>query len=359
MEVLSPYRPDVSGEELRRIFVELGLVTASAKMAPLLRQARKAAIVSDVTVLIDGETGTGKQVLARAIHNLDQKRGQFPFITAHCSTIGEALAESELFGHHRGAFTGAVSDRQGLFQAAHRGTLFLDDANDLPLSVQPKLLDVIQRGVLRPVGSDKELPISVRIIAACNQALEPLVAQKRFRSDLYHRLNVIRLRLPPLRERPEDMESLVFALAVRHRNIYEPILSVDAELIRVLQLQAFPGNVRELENVVMRMLFRKSEGTSLGLPDWNSQVQDEEPSNDNDPVSEAAESVWQAIAERDVPFAQALRQLEKNVIMTALRSGGATRREVAKRLQTSERTLYHKMRAHHLPELRRVTSSGL
>lgn len=348
--MLSPYHPDVSDEELKRIFLNVGLVTASPTIAPLLRQARKAAIVSDVTVLIDGETGTGKQVLARAIHNLDQKRGAFPFITAHCSTIGETLAESELFGHHRGAFTGASRDRQGLFQAANRGTLFLDDANDLPLCVQPKLLDVIQRGVLRPLGSDKEVQISVRIIAACNQPLEPLVAQNRFRADLYHRLNVIRLRLPPLRGRPKDMESLVLALAQRHRNIYEPILSVEAALIRMLQLEPFPGNIRELENVVMRMLFRKNEGTSLDLNDWKSQMEDEGQRNQSDPVSEAAESVWEAIAQRDMSFALALRQLEKNVIMNALRSGGATRREIAKRLQTSERTLYHKMRAHHLPE---------
>jgi two-component system response regulator PilR (NtrC family) len=341
---------DCSDEDLKRTFIELGLVTASKSMAPILRQATKAATVSDVTVLIDGETGTGKQVLARAIHKLDQKRRPFPFVTAHCSTISEALAESEFFGHYRGAFTGAVTDRPGLFQAAHHGTLFLDDVNDLPLCVQPKLLDVIQRGALRPVGSDKEVTINVRIVAACNQPLGPLVSQNRFRSDLYHRLNVIRLRLPPLRERPNDLESLILALALRHREVYEPILSVDADLLRMLQGQVFAGNIRELENTVMRMLFQKSHGTSLGLEDWISESDEERSRKEQDPVWEAAEKLWEAISRQGLPFALAIRQLEKQVIETALRTGGSTRRDVAKRLQTSERTLYHKMRAHHLRE---------
>jgi two-component system, NtrC family, response regulator GlrR len=173
-----------SDDDLKRMFAELGFITASDNLLPLLRQASKAAMVSDLTVVIDGETGTGKQVLARSIHRLDRKRGSFPFVTAHCSTINESLAESELFGHHRGAFTGALANRPGLFQAAEGGTLFLDDVNDLPLNVQPKLLDVIQRGMLRPVGSDREFPVNVRILAACNQPLGPLVSQNRFRKDL-------------------------------------------------------------------------------------------------------------------------------------------------------------------------------
>jgi two-component system response regulator GlrR len=179
--------------DLLKVFEGLGFFTCSALMSPLLRRAYKAAEASDITVLLEGETGTGKQVLASAIHQLDQKRNRFPFITVHCSTISEALAESELFGHQRGAFSGAVADRKGLFQSANHGTLLLDDINDLASHLQPKLLDVIQRGMVRPVGSDREMRIDVRIIAACNQALEPLVREGRFRSDLYHRLNVVKL----------------------------------------------------------------------------------------------------------------------------------------------------------------------
>lgn len=149
-------------------------------MTPVLQCAYKAARVSDTTVLLQGETGTGKQVLARAIHCLDEKRCRFPFVTVHCSTVSETLAESELFGHRKGSFSGAVTSRAGLFQAAERGTVFLDDVNDLPLGLQPKLLDVLQRGIVRPLGSDHELRVDVRVIAAANRPLEPMVSEGTF-----------------------------------------------------------------------------------------------------------------------------------------------------------------------------------
>jgi DNA-binding NtrC family response regulator len=337
-----------SGDDFKSLFQKLGFVTASDNMVPLLRQARKAASVSDVTVLIDGETGTGKQVLARSIHKLDQKRCSFPFVTAHCSTIGESIAESELFGHRRGAFTGAVADRPGLFQAANGGTLFLDDVNDLPLSVQPKLLDAMQRGVVRQVGSDKEMSVDVRIVAACNQPLAPLVSQNRFRADLYHRLNVICLRLPPLRERPQDLEPLVRTFAMRYQHVYQPILTIRPELVRFLATQPFEGNVRELENSVLRMLFEKTEGTSLDLDDWVGEPPGKGSLQRANPLSEAGERVWEAISNLRLPFAAAMSQLERQVLETALESEGGTRKDLANRLQMGERTLYHKMRAHNL-----------
>ena len=188
-------KAEPSDIELRSIFGQLGFVSGSDLLLPLLHRACKAAEISDVTVLIEGETGTGKQVLAQAIHQLDRKRRTFAFVTVHCSTISEGLAESELFGHQRGAFSGAVCNRKGLFQSAQQGTLFLDDVNDLPPALQPKLLDVLQRGILRPIGSDTEIPVDVRIVAAANRPLEPLVRDGRFRADLYHRLNVVRLTL--------------------------------------------------------------------------------------------------------------------------------------------------------------------
>jgi transcriptional regulator with PAS, ATPase and Fis domain len=201
-------------EELRCAFAELGFITVSSKLIPVLRQAQKAARVSDITVLLEGETGTGKQVLAYAIHQLDQKRKSFPFVTVHCGAINEALAESEFFGHERGAFSGAAIARKGLFQTAHRGTLFLDDVNDLPPALQPKLLDVLQRNVVRAVGSDREVPVDVRIISACNRPLMQLVQQNCFRADLYHRLNVVKLSLPPLRERPQDLPALIDGIVI-------------------------------------------------------------------------------------------------------------------------------------------------
>ena len=341
-------RPDALNHELRDIFAHLGFVTASDEMIPTLRQAHKAALASDITVLIEGDTGTGKQVLAQAIHRLDPRRAGFPFITAHCSTIHETLAESELFGHRRGAFTGAVTDRPGLFQAANRGTLFLDEINDLPLCVQAKLLDTIQRHVVRPLGSDREFPINTRVVAASNQPLQPLVAQHRFREDLYYRLDVIRLRLPPLRERPHDMAVLVKTLAERYESIYCPITNVEEDLVDFLRTQSFGGNVRELENGVVRMLLGKSQGTSLRLQDWCPQVVQNHYDEGRDLIGEAAKNLWQFISSGDLSYAQAIERLEQKLLLTALVAGGPTRREVAKRLQMSERTLYHMIRGHGL-----------
>jgi transcriptional regulator with PAS, ATPase and Fis domain len=336
-----------SDSELRATFANLGFVTSTVEVLSLLRLARKAAEVSDVTVLLEGETGTGKQVLAQGIHQLDEKRKSFPFVTIHCSTISEALAESELFGHRRGAFSGAVSDRKGLFQAAQNGTLFLDDVNDLPGHLQPKLLDVIQRGTVRPVGSDREVPVNTRLIAACNQPLEPLVQNGRFRSDLYHRLNVVKLKIPPLRQRRGDLGELVLAFASRHATLYPEIEGVEGELVRHLELQPFPGNVRELENTVQRMLFLKNEGSSLSLADWMAQSRSNEVPQ-LDLLEEAARATWEAINGEGVTYSHALHEIEKRVLRAAVSVPGSTRRQIAQRLHTSERTLYYKMRAHGL-----------
>jgi transcriptional regulator with PAS, ATPase and Fis domain len=330
-------------EALYRAFAELGFITTSDKLLPVLRQAGKAATVSDITVLLEGETGTGKQVLAYAIHQLDQKRRAFPFVTVHCGTINEALVESEFFGHERGAFSGAAIERKGLFQTAHRGTLFLDDVNDLPSALQPKLLDVLQRSVVRAVGSDREVPVDVRIISACNRPLGPLIRQNRFRADLYHRLNVVKLVLPPLRERPQDLAALILAFARRHSHIYPGIVGIGPELVQFLERQSFEGNVRELEHAVERMLFGKTEGISLELSDWMAHCGGGEVEA-RDWIGEAADRLSNAIFERGLPYGQAIQQMEARVLDIALSRGGRTRREIAARLQTSERTLYHKMR---------------
>lgn len=339
--------PGLTGDELRRSFGELGFVTGSDALAPLLRQAYKAACVSDITILLEGETGTGKQVLAYAIHRLDQKRRAFPFVTMHCGSLSDGLAESELFGHVKGAFTGAANYRKGLFCSADQGTLFLDDVNDLPLHVQAKLLDVLQRYTIRSIGSDQEIRVDVRIVAASNQPLKPLVLQNRFRADLYHRLNVVSLSLPPLRNRMQDLPALMLAFAQRHRQIYQPIETVEPELTSLLQAQLFPGNVRELENAIQRMLFLKAGGTSLGLTDWHGRFSEPGAEEHADLLGEAAANVWRAVA-LGMPYAQAIQQIEKRVLEEALRDGTATRRELAQRLHTSERTLYHKIRTYDL-----------
>ena len=333
--------------ELREIFSGLGFVTACPQMTPLLQCAYKAAQVSDTTLLLEGETGTGKQVLARAIHTLDQKRGRFPFVTVHCSTISENLAESELFGHRKGSFSGADTARGGLFQAAEHGTVLLDDVNDLPLRLQPKLLDVLQRGMVRPLGADRETRIDVRVIAAANRPLEPLVEEGAFRADLFHRLNVIKLSLPPLRDRGEDLPLLVLEFARRYPGLHAHIESLEPELVAQLESCRFAGNVRELENAVQRMLFMKEEGDALTREDWLKQEAGpatQAASRDNIPA--AANLLWSSMLRERLPFPELMRRLESELLQRALQIGGKTRREVARMLNTSERTLYHKMSAH-------------
>ena len=335
-------------ERLREIFFRLGFVTTSRSMDPVLHCAYKAAQVSDTTVLLQGETGTGKQVLARAIHNLDQKRCRFGFVTVHCSTVSESLAESELFGHRKGSFSGADAARGGLFQAADKGTIFLDDINDLPLRLQPKLLDVLQRGVIRALGADRETPVDVRVIAAANQPLQPMVAAGTFRTDLYHRLNVIQLRLPPLRERSDDLAALMLEFARRHANLHQGIVSLEPELVRYLQSCRFDGNVRELENAVQRMLFNKGDGDSLSHADWlDQQLPLADGSQERaDDVLQAANLLWLTMMRSRVPLPEVMRRVESELLGKALQLQGKTRREIAEMLHTSERTLYHKISSH-------------
>jgi len=339
---------DQSGQELRRIFEELGFITCTDAMGPVLRQTRKAAYLSDITVLLEGETGTGKQVLARAIHQLDEKRRSRPFVTIHCGAISETLAESELFGHERGAFSGAVSPRKGLFQTAQGGTLLLDDINDLPLTLQSKFLDVLQRNVVRAVGSDRETPLDARVIAASNKPLAQLVRQNAFRADLYYRLKVVHLSLPPLRERTGELGALMLEFARRHRDAFPGITGVEPALIAHLSSHPFPGNVRELEHSVVRMLFGKSEGETLCLRDWVEQCEDARDEANTDPVREGARTLWQAISQNGLSYAQVLRSAERHILEMAIATTPRGRREMARRLKTSERTLYHKLQAHGL-----------
>jgi len=327
-------------------------------MTPVLQCAYKAAQVSDTTILLQGETGTGKQVLARAIHQLDQKRCRSPFITVHCSIVNESLAESELFGHLKGSFSGAVTTRAGLFQAADRGTVFLDDVNDLPMHLQPKMLDVLQRGMIRPLGSDREARIDVRIIAAANRPLAPMVETGTFRADLFHRLNVIQLQLPPLRERSADFGVLVLEFAKRYANLHGGIESLDPDLIQHLQACPFDGNVRELENAVQRVLFNKGDGNSLSRADWlNQEAQSAGNEADGDDILRAASLLWGVMVRDEVPFPSLMRLIESALLQRALQVDGKTRREIAQLLQTSERTLYHKISAHGITGTTRRAAS--
>ena len=220
---------------------------------------------SDSVTLIQGETGTGKEVIARALHNQSSRR-QGPFVTLNCAAIPGSLLESELFGHERGAFTGACTQTKGRFQLADRGTLFLDEIGDLPLELQPKLLRALQEQEFERLGSSQTIRVNVRVVAATNRNLAELVAAKQFRADLYYRLNVIPICLPPLRERVEDVPLLVEHFVRKYSlRFNKPIDSIPHEVMDVLQAHDWPGNIRELQNFIERALIL-SPGSVLCLP---------------------------------------------------------------------------------------------
>jgi len=231
-----------------------------------LRQDIDLVARSDFTVLITGETGTGKELVARAVHAASERKSE-PMLYVNCAALPESLADSELFGHVRGAFTGASTDRPGKFEVASGGTLFLDEIGELPLSVQPKLLRAIQQGEIQRVGSDKPIRADVRLVVATNRDLEQEVKAGKFRADLFHRLNVYPLRVPPLRARIDDIPLLAgyFCDVTRRRLGLGPV-RLEAAAIAALKRYAWPGNVRELENVLSRITLMTSGSARRGAP---------------------------------------------------------------------------------------------
>jgi formate hydrogenlyase transcriptional activator len=216
-------------------------------------------------VLIQGETGTGKELIARAIHD-QSLRSNGPFVTLNCAAIPAGLLESELFGHERGAYTGALSQRIGRFQLANRGTLFLDEIGDLPIELQPKLLRALQEQEFERLGSSQTIRVDVRIVAATNQNLTQMVMDRHFRADLYYRLNVFPILLPPLRDRTEDIPVLVHHFVEQFAKLLnKPIDSIPDQVIEALQLHDWPGNIRELQNFIERAVLL-TEGRELRPP---------------------------------------------------------------------------------------------
>jgi formate hydrogenlyase transcriptional activator len=231
---------------------------------------------SETSVVLLGETGTGKELFARALHAHGPRRA-FPLVSVNCAALPPTLIESELFGHQRGAFTGAIAPRQGRFELAHHGTLFLDEIGDLPLELQPKLLRVLQEGAFERVGSSQTHAVDVRIICATHRDLGRAVADGEFRADLYYRLNVFPIRLPPLRERREDIPALVWwIIQKRQRALQRHITAIPDDVLEQLQRYAWPGNIRELENVIERALIHTS-GSKLTLLEGSLEAPEPQP----------------------------------------------------------------------------------
>jgi len=246
-------------EEIRTEYNFEEIVGTSATLKRALQDVETVA-PTDSTVLIFGETGTGKELIARALHNLSSRR-EHTLVKVNCAAIPTGLLESEMFGHEKGAFTGAVTQRKGRFELAHNGTIFLDEVEEIPLELQPKLLRVLQEQEFERLGSGKTIRVNVRVLAATNADLAQMVAEKKFRSDLYYRLNVFPIALPPLRERPEDIPLLIHFFAQRFaQQMKKPIKTIPTETMAELTAYSWPGNIRELQNLIERavILSRRS-----------------------------------------------------------------------------------------------------
>ena len=284
---------------------------------------------SEASVLIQGETGTGKELVARLIHS-SSKRQSGPFVAVNCAAVPHALIESELFGHARGAFTDARTQRTGLFLEAHGGTLFLDEIAELPLETQPKLLRALQERTVRPVGSNTETPFDVRVVAATNRDLEYEVFEKRFREDLYYRLNVVTIELPPLRNRGGDVLELAqYLLAQFADRAGKPPLVLSAGAAEKLVAYQWPGNVRELENCLERglALARFDQLTVEDLPDKIRNFQAEK----------------FVVAADDPTAVVTLEELERRYILRVLALMGGNKSQAAQALGVDRRTLYRKL----------------
>jgi len=302
------------------------IIGASRAMQDLFDMIARAARSSS-TVLISGESGTGKEMVARAIHEMSERRGAF--VPVNCSAIPSDLIEAELFGHTGQAFTGAKQVRAGLFETADGGTLFLDEIGELPLMVQPKLLRVLQEGRVRRVGADREREVNVRVVAATNRNLEKDMSEGRFREDLYWRLNVINLRVPPLRERPFDIPLLVeHFLAKAAQSAGAAPLNISPEALAILTAYAWPGNVRELENAIERAV-TLTRGATVTIEDLPERVRSS---------GQALAIVARSIAKR-----LTLHELEREYIIETLRQTRGNKTHAAELLGLDRKTLYRKI----------------
>jgi formate hydrogenlyase transcriptional activator len=308
----------VSEEEFR------GIVGSNSRLKAVIENIQIVA-PADTTALILGETGTGKELIARAIHDLSPRKN-YPFIKVNCAAIPSGLLESELFGHEKGAFTGAIAQKIGRFELAHKGTLFLDEIGDIPLELQPKLLRVLQEQEFERLGSTRTQRVDVRVVAATNANLAPMVAEKKFRSDLFYRLNVFPIAVPPLRERRDDIQRLVRHFASKYAaRMGKHIVSIPKATMDALCRHSWPGNIRELQNLMERAVLL-SPGPQLRVP---------------------LTDIVTAVQVNDDGESNALEQVERQMIVRALQEsnwvvGGL--RGAAARLRLNRTGLAYKMK---------------
>jgi len=328
--------------ELRRLTGLDNIIGQSPKMKAIFDLIQTVA-PQNSRVLITGESGTGKELVARAIHE-NSARSNEPFITINCGAFPETLLESELFGYTKGAFTGANENRRGLFQAAHKGTLFMDEIGNMNQAMQVKLYRVLQEGKVRPLGSNEEIDVDVRVIAATNRDLEKAIAAGEFREDLFYRLSVIPLHVPPLRDRRDDIPLLARHFLESFRNsMNKKIDGISPDAMRRLESYDWPGNVRELENTIERAVALESgrEISAAVLPDRLA--------GGTSPFTSAlgdGESV--RIPDEGVDFERVVADTEKRYLQAALEKSGGIRTQAAEILKISYRSFRHYAKKHSL-----------
>ncbi len=314
------------------------LIGNSEPMRTLKRSIRSAAECNSMTLII-GESGTGKELAARAIHNLGS-RAIKPFVAINCGAFAESLLESELFGYVKGAFTGAVANRKGLFEAANGGTIFLDEIGEMPLAMQVKLLRVLQEQKVRPIGAHNETDIDVRVIAATNRDLRREVAEKRFREDLYYRLHVLVIRMPSLRERRKDLYSLVphFLSTIRQKLKRSSPIEIEDAAIPALCAYHWPGNVRELENTLERLVTQTGDGNVITVEQVSSEIgiMQFAPSADN-------EIEYTAVLRAGEPLDDHFRRQQLKIYEMVRAHVGGNHSQAARWLGIERTALYHRL----------------
>lgn len=322
--------------ELSNSHVRHGMISQSELMLKVFDMIERVAPLK-TTVMVTGESGTGKELIARALHE-SSDRVEYPFVAVNCGAIPEHLLESELFGHRRGAFTDAISDRKGLFEAADGGTLFLDEVGELSKNVQVKLLRVLQEGQVRRVGETTARAVDVRIVAATHRDLAEAVREQLFREDLYYRLNVLPIFLPPLRDRQEDVPLLLAHFLKYSRNDGEPGLrGFENAAVEVLKNYDWPGNIRELQNLVERLSITCTK-ERVSVDDLPSELVERVLSKRNDDFLDRETGVGS--------LKEKLSSVEKKFILSALSATGGNRTHAARLLKVSHRTLLYKIKTH-------------
>ncbi len=320
-----------------------GLVGRSPAMQALFRMVEKVA-PTNATVLITGENGTGKELVARPIHN-GSARANAPFVAATCSAFNDNLLESELFGHRRGAFTGATFDKRGLFEEADGGTFLLDEVGDMTPALQVKLLRVLQEGTFLPVGGTQTKKVDVRIIAATNRDLGAMVKQGRFREDLYYRLHVVALRMPPLRERGDDVPRLIEYFLQRLGERHGRIKALDPLTYEKLKAHRWPGNVRELQNEIERIWVLSGDERVIGPEHLSRTLSAVAPRESIFPLEASPVDSGQveAVESVDEPLHVSLERVERQIIERALNKVNGNRTRAAQALGVSRRNLIRKL----------------